>query len=220
MIERGAPLGAHHLWRSVYDYAVRAYTPIDGYELEDAELTADVAVSGWYTGHHRRRIHRGLPRMPRPGNLLNIGCFTQLEIVDPDGSITLHSFSTGDRVPLYWSEDLHACFVLPYVRTTRCVYRPTAREGRLARIWAKGRPATCSRVAPNIAAPPMPFVQPAIEISYVSDKFTHGEPIPYIHHLEHGVRAYFARPPRGRTAPRAIMVRGGNLRLTADGLEG
>ena len=216
MIERAAPLGAHHLWRNVYDFSSSAYTHIDGYDLRDAELTADAAVAGWYAGR-RLRVHRGLPRMPRPGNLLNIGCFLNLATTDPDGTVTFSGFSPLDRIPLYWSEDLRACFILPYIRTTTCIYRPTPREDRLARVWAKGRPASCAKLASDIAAPAMPDVAPVLAISYRSDKFTHGKTLEYIHHVENGVLCYFARP---HSAPRAIMVRGGKLRLTKDGLEG
>lgn len=218
MIDPSAPLGAHHLWRNVYDYAAAAYTHIDGYDLRDAELTADAALAGWYSGR-RRRLLRGLPRMPRTGNLLNIGCFISLSTTDVDGTITTHSYSAADRVPLYWSQDLRACFVLPRLRTTQCVYRPTTRENSLAKVWAKGRPAKCGRIAPNVPAPPLPQVQPGIQISYLSDKFSHGDSKDYIHHFEPGVLCYLARS-QGHSEPRAIMVRGGKLRLTKDGLEG
>lgn len=227
MIPRYAPLGAHHLWREVYDTARAQYATIPftgpGYSDADAELTADAALVGWYSrgrGRWRKRIHRGLTRMPRTGNLLNIGCFEWLHCVDDKGAITVHRFSPGDQVPLYWSEDLRACFVLPHLKLTECRYAPTAREAKLAKVWAKGRPATCSHKARNVPSPPLPKVEPGIAIAYISDKFTHGKPIEYIHHFHENVLCYFARPPAGHSSPVAIMVRGGNLRLTPDGLEG
>lgn len=197
--------------------AQRHYTQIPGYGRRDSERTADAALAGWWTPSYRRRIHRGSARMPNPGNLLNIGCFLDVDVVTPDGDIVVHSFSRADRVPLYWSENLRACFILPKMRLSECRYRPTSREDRLARIWAKGRPATCARIGRG-AQGPLPKEVPALAISYLSDKFTHGRPIEYIHHLGPGVTCSFSASSRG--APRAIMVRGGNLHLTEYGLEG
>jgi hypothetical protein len=218
VIERSAPLAKHHLWRRIYD-ASMDYTEIDGYGPSDAELTADAVTDTFWTGSRRRAL-RGLARMPRPGNLLNIGCFLSVEVANEQGTIVIHRFGPQDRVPLYWSEDLQACLVLPYLRTTKCVYRPTAREDRLARVWARGRPATCAKLCNAVPAPPFPIARATVAVSYRSDKFTHGRPRHYIHHTEAGVKTYFARAPRGKPAPTAIMIRGGKLCLTPDGLEG
>ena len=217
MIPQSAPLDAHHLWRRVYDYASSVYTRIPGYGLYDAELTADAALAGWWSGR-RQRIHRGLLRAPRAGNLLNIGCFLNLAMVEPDGTIVVHSFSRTDRVPLYWSQNLKACFVFPGARLSQCVYRPSRREAALAAVWAKGRPATCARIG-EFPTPPMPRVFPGVAITYLSDKFSHGRPKEYIHHFEKHVLCYMSAS-RGLLSPRAFMVRGGKLRLTPDGLEG
>lgn len=218
MIEPSAPVHKHHLWRRIYD-ASMVYTEIDGYHVEDAELSADAVTETFWTGSRRRAL-RGLPRLPRPGNLLDIGCFLSLDVADENGTVVVHKFAPSDRVPLYWSEDLKACLVLPYLRTTKCVYRPTLREDQLAQVWARGRPATCAKLCRVVPAPPLPTVRATVAVAYRSDKFTHGRTRPYIHHCEAGVKSYFARPPRGKSAPTAIMIRGGKLRLTPDGLEG
>ncbi len=62
---------------------------------------------------------------------------------------------------------------------------------------------------------------PAIQISYRSDKFTHGSPMNYIHHFGPEVVAYFSQEPFGaRRAPEAIMIRGGRLSLHSHGIDG
>lgn len=217
------------LWEEVYQTARATYTEIPGYDDFDARLTADAAANSWYeskgwlSGHRKRPMH-GLPKMPAPGNLLNLThgrtCgFLSLESVNDRGIITSRGFDQSDEIPLLWSEDLRALFVFPYLnKNAPCLMPPTKRENKLAKIWAKGRPAKCSQLQ-MLPSPPLPVVFPGICISYRSDKFTHGVPKDYIHHFGANVRCYFSSMGNGR-APQAIMIRGGELRLTKDGIDG
>ncbi len=158
--------------------------------------------------------------MPNPGNLLNCGCFLELEFVTADGEIRGCRFAVADGIPMLWSHSKQAIFILPRMRQTACVYPPTRTENQLAQVWAKGRPAACASKA-SYATPPLRVAYPAIQISYRSDKFTHGNPIPYIHHFGPDVVAYFSKEPFGaRRAPDAIMIRGGRLALTEHGIDG
>lgn len=219
------------LWQRVYEVAAGDYTTIPGYELQDAQLTADAAADGWYSksgwmGPYRRRTVRGLASCPRPGNLLNLtpngGSFLSVEYVSPEGMISIEGFDAGDRIPLCWSHDLQALFIFPYVPASKCHFPAPKREAELMKVWAEGRAATCSsmQVWP---APPLPLAAPGICISYRSDKFKkngrHTE-IDYIHHFGPGVVVYRSKPPRGGKAPEVIMVRGGELKLTKHGIDG
>ena len=216
------------LWQEVYEVSRTEYTEIPGYEDYDAQLTANAAAAGWYSrsswlGSWRKNTVRGLLRCPSPGNLLNLtpngGTFLSVEFVDAKGKVWTDGVEGRETTALLWSDDQQALYIFPNMELKKCEYPPTVREARLMEVWAEGRPATCSSHYkwPN---PSLPHAAPGICVSYRSDKFTHGRPRNYIHHTEEGVKTYFARPPRGKSAPTAIMIRGGKLRLTPDGLEG
>lgn len=209
------------MWRRVYHKAREVYGDVPGYAENDARLTADAAASGWYVSsswlglsHRRRRLH-GLARMPKPGNLLELGRFLELEWVMPEGEIRGLKIET----PIWWSHSKQAIFILPHLERGPCTLPPRRTENALAQMWQKGRPAVCSspiRVQPR----PMPAVYPGIQISYSSDKFTHGRAIPYIHHFGPGVLCYFSHEPFGASRAPDIMIRGGRLRLTKHGIDG
>jgi hypothetical protein len=205
------------VWDRVYETSINAYTSIRGYDDFDARKTATVAVNGLFTGSGARRNPAGLSDMPDPGNVLNLGTFLELHFVDGQGKILMDSFAPSDHVALLWSEGRKACYIVPSLAASACNRLPTPREDKLARRWAKGRPAACGRVV-NFPAPAMPVVHPGIAITYDSDKFNHGTNERFIHHFGPGVRCYFARTFHG--SPHAIMVRGGKLRLTSHGLAG
>ncbi len=212
------------MWQRVYLKSRELYMPIPEYEDADARLTANAAASGWYrrtpAGGHTQRRHGGLAHMPQPGNMLTCGALLELEWVMPSGEIRGFSFPASDKMPMLWSDSKQAIFVLPFMKRTACVFEPRKRENELAKVWAKGRGAVCASGA-NYAIPRMPVVYPALQISYQSDKFTHGRQKNYIHHFGPGVLAYFSQEPYGSSrAPQAVMIRGGKLSLTKHGIDG
>lgn len=214
------------MFRKVYHKAREVYGRIPGYEDHDARLTADAAADGWFArdgflgiGGYRKRSFRGLARMPAPGNLLNLGDFTELEWVTSAGVIQGISFAVSDHVPLLWSHKLQALFIVPGTEIGPCELPPRRTEDYLARVWAKGRPAACSSKA-RIEPGPLRFVAPGIQVSYSSDKFTHGVAKPYIHHFGTGVLCYFSHDPIGSSRAPDVMIRGGRLRLTEHGIDG
>lgn len=211
------------LWRKVYFTARDVYGGIPGYEDYDARLTADAAAAGYFQrdglfGYKRRRV-AGLARMPKPGNMLSLGTFLELEYVMPDGAIRGFKFQLADKIPLMWSHSKQALFVLPQLEEGPCVLPPRQTENDLAQVWAKGRPASCSSRV-SIDPRPMPYAHPAVQVSYHSDKFTHGRSIPYIHHFGPGVLCYFSHDPFGASRAPDVMIRGGRLRLTTHGIDG
>lgn len=211
------------MWRRTYASAMDVYGSIDGYDDHDARLTADAAARGWYSGSwgsFRKRNYRPVAKMPAPGNLLNLGQFLQLEYAQPDGEIRGIAFDAADNVPLWWSDKLQACFVLPGMKQGPCNLPPRKTENRLAKVWAKGRPASCSAVV-SPPRPPLRALYPSIQVSYRSDKFSHGQPMLYIHHFGPDVISHFSHEPhRSTRAPVAIMIRGGRLSLTTHGIDG
>jgi hypothetical protein len=218
------------LWQEAYEVAAdewgpQAPRPLRGYDLRDAEKTAEAAAQGWYhgaAGAYRKRRLGGLARMPKPGTLLNLtpnqGYAIGLTCVESNGAIRTDSWTPTDQVPLLWSDDLQALFIMPALDRGPCRNPAPIREDRLARMWAKGRGARCAGMA-RYPSPPLPFVFPCLQTSYASDKFTHGRLRHYIHHHEPGVRAYCSHDPR-RREPAVIMIRGGKLRLTSHGIDG
>lgn len=214
------------LWQRVYDAMVDAYVgELRDYDVHDAAASADAAAEGWYTGgllrSPRRRRLSGLRRMPAPGPLLNLtpggGAFLGVEFVDGRAIVGGSRWGAEDRIPLWWSEDLKALLVFSQLGDDSCRFPPTLREDQLSRMWAQGRPARCSGRAPG--RPALPFVFPAIQTSYRSDKFKPRRLRPYIHHHGPGVRAYFSESPFSGP-PRVTMIRGGKLRLTSHGIAG
>jgi len=215
------------MWDRVYTTCDEVYSPISGWTDYDSRLTADIAADNWYAsgplgGNPRRRQYQGLAIMPPPGDMLPLGDFLQLEWVLPDGEIRGMNIDYRDHVPLYWSDDLQALFLLPYATTGACVYPPKPRESKLLAVWARGRRASCS--APTqYHRPPMPVVMPGIQVSYRSDKFgRRGEFKNYVHHFDsRGVLCHFSSQPfNALRAPQATMIRGGKLRLTEHGIAG
>jgi len=205
------------LWKKIYEYSLDEYGDIKGYDDEDARKTAAVAVNGWYGSNGRLRTFKGLKQMPDPGNTFNCGNVLGVHWVDRGGAVGQDNFDDSDGVALLWSDDLQACFIVPTLPASVCNGLPTPREDRLARRWARGRGAACSRrgVFPECA---MPYVFPGLAVAYESDKFRHGRSETFIHHFGPGVRCYIARNYHG--APHAIMLRGGKLKLTTHGLAG
>lgn len=207
-------------WASTYQQARDMYTSIDGYYDEDAALTADAALAGWWSsrgGWHRKPSLPGLPNPPIRKEVFTLGCFIGLHVINRDGSIDVFRASLSDRIPLLWCQATKACLIFPYMKPSECIFPPTPQGNRLSKIWRKGRSAECSSIEklPNIA---LPNALPAIAVEYASDKFnTTGELEFYIHHHEKGVVAYFSNP---NPFPRAIALQGGRLRVTPDGLEG
>lgn len=221
----GMPQQAQELWARVYNDATDIWTrALPDYYDEDARLTANAAVHGWWDRSRagwRRRQLQGLSRLPDVGNLFNCGTFIDITVTHPDGTLVVDQFGRGDKVTLWWSQDLKACIIMPYLKVSACIYPPTRRENTISKVWAKGKPGRCAQLFETIH-PPLRLQLPALAIAYWSDKFatTRGEMTHYVHHFENGVYAYFARPLPGRTAPAAIFVRGGKLRLTEHGLAG
>jgi hypothetical protein len=213
------------LWRKTYFAARDVYTSIPGYHDHDARLTADAAAAGWFQrtsllGGYRARRYSGLARMPKPGNLLNLGDFLEVEYVTHEGQIRGIRYQRSDHVPLFWSHSKQALFVLPTLEEGPCDMPPRRTENELAQVWAQGRPASCSSRIKGMRQLPMPAVFPAIQVSYHSDKFTHGRSMQYIHHFGSGVLCYFSHDPFGSSRAPDIMIRGGRLRLTTHGIDG
>jgi hypothetical protein len=210
------------LWERVYDASLAAYTSIPDYEARDAALTADAAAKGWYSGgglfggKHRRKSLRGLAKLPDPGDMLDLGCFLELEWCTCAGKLEGVRI-TGEKVPLLWSDRLQALFVFPDSKRGACSYPARPREAKLRQVWTRGgQTAKCAQKV-KFPRPAMPIVYPGIQVSYRSNKF--GSTTNYIHHHEAGVRVYFSDPPTKRR-PRAIMIRGGKLSLTPHGIHG
>jgi len=215
---------AEALWRRVYEKARRMWVGnLDEYEDHDAMLTANAAVATWYTRDRgrwsRRALDQKLGRMPEPGTLFLLGRFKGIDTVTATGDIVTHAFDPGpgETLPaLLWSQDLAACFVFPFMRLGDCTLKIPAREGKLVAMWNKGRPAVCAAPAEHPRNSVLGRPQPALTTSYSSDKFTHGSMREYIHHHDAGVMLYASSEP----VPRVLMLRGGRLRVTPDGLEG
>jgi hypothetical protein len=214
--------GADAMWRRVYATASSMWVGnLDDYYDVDAKLTANAAVVGWWSsrrGVWSRRIHHPFGAMPAPGPMFELGEFFGIDTVNARGEIETHSMTPGageKRPQLFWSSDLQACFVFPFMPQNSCTLPAPAREARLVKMWNAGRPARCASPATYPSAS-LGRPTPGISISYRSDKFSHGKKMDYIHHFEGDVMVYVS----GETVPRAIMVRGGRLHVASHGIAG
>jgi len=220
------------LWERVYYTSREAYGGIPGYEDWDARLTADAAARGCYTGSswsgYRKRNRKGLARMPAPGGMANLtsgkqpGYVGGIDWVLSDGTVRGCEFEPSEAVQLYWSTRLQAALCLPYLRLGSCSSRVPLTEEKVLRTWTQGRRGGLLKCPANFGRPPLPFAWPAIQITYISDKFSNdGKLTTYIHHFGPEVIAYFSQDPTGLSRPpSAIMLRGGRLSLKSHGLDG
>ena len=220
------------MWETVYNAAGVYYGNIDGYEDWDAKLTADAAARGWYNGSswrgYRRRNRNGLSRLPAPGKLVNLtqgrqrGYLPQIDWVLSDGTITGVEFEESEALQVYWSKRLQAIIILPYLRLGACTTRVPEAEDQIVRTWTQGRRGAAEICPATYNRPALPYAAPAIQISYISDKFSdNGKLTPYVHHFGPDVVFYASVNPSGKTrAPEAIMIRGGRLSLKSHGIDG
>lgn len=222
------PAAARALWQRVYRQSRAAWVgKLADYYDEDAQLTANVAVVGWFAqrgGHWSMRHYASMGMSPSPGSTFVLGEFEGVECVDRSGNFIEHVFAPnkarGERLPLLiWSQDLRACFVFPQLEVGPCSTELAERERRLVAMWNEGRPASkACRINPPRVRMGTPV--PAIDISYVSDKFKDKDGVRrwkhYIHHFEGDVTATLSL----EALPKVLIVRGGKLRVTPSGLEG
>jgi hypothetical protein len=223
------PVAARALWQRVYRQARAKWVgKLEEYYDEDAQLTANVAVVGWFSarGGTWARRHYSSPGMsPSPGSTFVLGEFEGVECVDQAGSFIEHVFvpdkAKGERRPLLvWNEDLRACFVFPKLELGPCNAPMQAREKRLVSMWNRGRKAKCAAPIRSSTRARLGTPMPAIDISYYSDKFPDRDGVRrwkhYIHHFEGDVTATLSL----EALPQVVMIRGGKLRVTPSGLEG
>jgi len=215
------PAAVHHCWDRVFRYAMSEFTNIPGYGERDAVLTADAAIAGWYTTTGRPRARRRRWQLPRLGaELITLGEFRAVWTCDPLGTITRHSF-TSPRIKLLWSETRKIAVVFPRLQLVADGRRPSARADALMRLWQRGRGARASFDSPSTPEPLMEGGQVALAVEYVSDKFSdRGESVFYVHHHEPDVFASCSVRSYSNREPIALVLRGGTLRITPDGLEG
>ena len=210
------PLAVHDLWRRVYDYSRATFEKIPDYFERDSQLTAHAARLGHFHESGRRRAPRRPIKMPKLGPIAQIGELRALWSVDADGQI---DHTTIADWSLVWSPSLQACagFPKPLALSERA--RAPRVLDRVLKTWAEGRGVRWSRVV-ELPEPRLCAGVPLLAIEYSSDKFSHGRPRRYIHHCEPGVVLRVSQTQTKRGEPSAVLVRGGALRLTADGLEG
>lgn len=216
------PPQADNLWRRIHAFAQREWVGrLEQYYDEDAKLTANAAVVGWYrkSGGEWYPRSYGTQSVPKTGPLTYLGELTSFGTVSRTGEYLEHKFSLGPPA-LLWSQDLRAALSFPLLPVGACKLLPGPRERNLVETWNAGRTARCaSPISPPVGIS-LGIGSPALVIEYRSDKFPDSDGVrrmkTYIHHFEGDV---LANVSPGRL-PRAIMFRGGRLRLTKDGLEG
>lgn len=202
---------ARVLWDTTFLCAEREYGPmVKDWGTQDSVDTANTAL--------RNLERRGVTepseaRFPDPGDLAAIGVFIEVDVVQADGTILACGFKQSDRIPMLWSPSLRAVFVYPGVKDFTCDTKPTPQLRRVIRTWTRGRQGARCASERTMPRPAIVTKWPAIAVTYFSTKF--GSPKRYIHHHDPGV---WASRSAGKSP--CIMIRGGRLRLTSDGLAG
>lgn len=160
----------------------------------------------------------------RLGSVVELGVVVDVEISGPQRfSFAPDTFSGArPRGPLMlWSENEAALVWFLGVNTPR--QRPlddsNTPAGDIFRRWTRGREPSRQRTYADVN--PTGRLQtlrpPAIVIRYLSDKFNRRAAwVLYKHHFGAGVRLSV----QGEGDEKLYMVRGGELRITEDGIEG
>lgn len=156
----------------------------------------------------------------------DLGVFLDLVIrTDADDDDVTMRPRKPRRPRLAWSEGARALVVFTGVTPSRPqqLEQPTAAENRAAAVWEKwtddGRDATTVRRLATLPAHDGEWLRmgDAVEIGYRSDKFTNGNrQHDYQHEFGRGVGVHYFH---GQTFG-ILVVRGGRLRVTKDGIRG
>lgn len=211
----GFPEAAEPRWEKLYRQAA---------DLYGAEYAGHVATKLSYdlvnraTGRARPRPVPG--KLPNPHGMIGLGYTLQVTGVYW-GEDTIVSPLRLHAPFCLWSEHLHAVLSFPGLKMPAPVMSPhqVPELLRLYRTWHNGKDPKIGASRVRVPDPVFTDVLAGAIIAYSSDKFdADGDFHTYVHHFELG--------PRGQPGPlvyvsrECIMVRGGFLRLTRDGLAG
>lgn len=175
---------------------------------------------------------RTIKAMPNPGQTAFLGELLSVDSAEVDdhghltGNVRVIQWPRGRGPAMLWSPRLDAVVSFPGEPIAPPMVELTEADRSAAdvyRTWTRGRP-PYGKGAMRQPAPPMRLYGPAIATLYASDKFhDRGRPPirPYLHHHDKGVELWVSSESgAGRGRITAIMVRGGQLRVTEDGLAG
>jgi hypothetical protein len=206
------PKAARRTWANAYNTANRllgAGRPKHLPRYSPGDIAAKVVADLYRSG--RKRTMPGPSKMPKPGGLVYLGGpLLGVYIAGDDGRIRVHRFP---RPPGYWSKKLSAVVAFPGLRhpppTISAMTAP--RLLALYEQWHDGKfPRGLSRMKLQ-HQPCLGRAYSCVATVYVSDKFDDdGQYVNYIHVHDKGVLARFSK--------RGILIRGGRLALTKDGL--
>lgn len=172
--------------------------------------------------------HTGRPRpRPTPGQLpqrrlglVGLGHTIEIAGVEWGGSKIVSAKKL--RLPIcFWSHELQAVLSFPGLKVAPPVMSAyeVPKLLSLYRTWHDGKDPKIGASRGTVPRASFDRVLAGAIIAYSSDKFEpNGKYVTYVHHFELGRRG--EPGPLIYVAKDAIMVRGGKLRLTADGLAG
>lgn len=192
------------------------------YTASAADQAVDRLADDEHLGGH------DLPRLPNPRTCIELGTLRDIHVAEivkvgrewvPTGAIRVWSWAPGAAPTLLWSRTLSAVLAFggasmgPPVASLRNLDE----DVRIFRKWHHYRePFGASRM--QMPAPPMIYVGPAIAVVYWSAKRDeNGRARGYIHHHDPGVGAWMSKDARGVNGQTAMLLRGGELRISPDG---
>lgn len=210
----GIPKAARRVWANAYNTAERLLGRGRPPRLPryDPGKIAKKVVGDLYRDGRKRRMP-GPSSMPKPGGLVFMGGpLAGLYLAGDDGRIFVQKWGRSGP-DAFWSAKLSAVVAFPKDElpppTISAFTAPKLLE--LYEQWHDGKfPRGMSRL-PIEQQPQLGRAYSCVATVYISDKFDEdGEYVNYIHVHDRGVL--------GRVGKRGIMVRGGRLALTNDGL--
>lgn len=172
----------------------------------------------------------GVRRMPNPGKTAMFGELLEVHTADVDdggqltGDVRIVKWSRGKGPPMLWSPKLDAVVAFPGNPIDPPMIELDDDDDDCVeayRTWTRGREPLGKSVMRQ-PDPPMRCYGQAICTLYASDKFSdRGRQWtrPFLHHHDQGVLLWVS-DERSQRQITAIMVRGGDLRVTEDGLAG
>ncbi len=168
-------------------------------------------------------------RMPNARGMTQLGELLELHSAEVDrrgrltGCIRIIKWARGRGPAMLWSVALSAVVAFPGTAIAPPMIELGDHDDAAAeiyRIWTRGTQEPYGKGDIDQPDPPMLRYGPAIATMYASDKFHgrgHVPRKPYLHHHDEGVDLWVSA---GAHRIAAVMVRGGDLRVTEDGLAG
>lgn len=182
-----------------------------------AHVATKICDDLWTRSGANRVLPKPESRSLPPGDMISLGYAVEVQYYDArTKAIETMSF----RLPTcLWSDQLQAVFVFTRLKIPQATMPAAAFPEMLAlyRKWHDGKMPKHGVSIVRYPAPAFTSVSPCVAVTYRSDKFDeNNEFVDYVHHHDRGASGNLG--PMLFAGPDCVMIRGGRLALTSEGL--